>query len=89
MKIHLSAAKFNVAVLDKNDASILDVSYDSYELNVDVDGIINEAGSVGELIVALKKRADDAITAAFGANSTLCEDEGCPHAGTPHVCVNN
>jgi hypothetical protein len=24
-----------------------------------------------------------------GTATELCEDEGCPHYGIPHICVNN
>lgn len=31
----------------------------------------------------------DEARATLAAVQDLCEDEGCPHHGTPHVCVNN
>lgn len=31
----------------------------------------------------------DALRAALQQAEPLCEDEGCPHHGTPHVCVND
>ena len=30
----------------------------------------------------------DASEIARAALDNLCEDEGCPNAGTPHVCIN-
>lgn len=48
------------------------------------EAIFNEPRS-GELPAALKR---DANNKAPFMSPKLCEDEGCPQHGTPHVCIN-
>lgn len=57
MKFAVKAKEFFVIVRNDKDAPLASVKYDNYEAEIDLLGIIDAAGSVGEALEELKRRA--------------------------------
>jgi hypothetical protein len=57
-------------------------------LDAEVQGVLIDdrppvPGQFSRMVAEMTRKIEEA------AKSDLCEDEGCPHHGTPHICVNS
>lgn len=57
MKIIVKAKEFFATVRNDKGEVVASVQYDNYDVQLDLIGIIDAAGSVGEALEALKRRA--------------------------------
>jgi hypothetical protein len=57
MKISVKAKEFFATVHNDKNEVIASVQYDSYDASIDLLGIIDAAGNIGEALRALQQRA--------------------------------